>query len=74
MGRVGGLRYVVGHSVEPEAEPFAGLAELYFADHAGWKKYRSVIEPDGMEEWVDSERTLVLRLPGICSRAVSRNG
>ena len=61
MEEAGGFRYVVGHSLEPEAEQYAGLAELYFHDQAGWKRYREVIEPDGMEEWVEPEGTLVLR-------------
>ncbi len=61
MEEVGGFRYVVGHSLEPEIEPYAGIAELYFPDESGWRKYRSVIEPDGMEEWVDATKMLVLR-------------
>ena len=57
---VGGFRYVVSHSVDPAAEHYAGLAELYFHDHGGWLRYREVIRPDGMEEWVDRSETLVL--------------
>jgi hypothetical protein len=60
MEQVGGFRYVVSHSINPEAEPYAGLAELYFHDEAEWAKYREVITPDGMEEWVDRDGTLVL--------------
>jgi len=60
MDNVEGFRYVVSHSIDPQAEPYAGLAELYFHDESGWAKYREVIKPDGMEEWVDRDGTLVL--------------
>ena len=42
------------------AEPYAGLAELFFHDPAGWARYRELIQPDGMEQWVDREGTLML--------------
>lgn len=60
MAEVGGFRYVVSHSIEPQAEQYAGMAELYFHDAAGWAQFRKAIEPDGMEEWVDGHATLVL--------------
>ncbi len=60
MEEVGGFRYVVSHSIDPLAEPYAGLAELYFHDEAGWSRYHEVIKPDGMDEWVDRGGTLVL--------------
>jgi hypothetical protein len=61
MEAVGGFRYVVSHSLEPQSEPYAGLAELYFDDADGWRRYGQTITADGMENWVDIERTLVLR-------------
>jgi hypothetical protein len=61
MQAVGGTRYVVSHSIEPGHEPFSGMAELYFEDPSLWSAYRERIQPDGMERWVDPERTLVLR-------------
>jgi hypothetical protein len=60
MEKVGGIRYCVSHSVDPESEPYAGLAELYFPDYSGWNDYKALIQPDGMEEWVDGPETLVL--------------
>jgi len=60
MESVGGFRYVVSHSLEPSEEPFAGMAELYFRDASGWAAYIEAFEADGMEEWVDSEGTVVL--------------
>ena len=61
MEKVGGFRYVVSHSIDPEQEQYAGLAELYFHDASGWDEYRDTIEPDGMEAWVDGTGMLVLR-------------
>ena len=61
MEQVGGWRYVIGHSIDPVNEPFAGMAELYFDDVEAWKRYASIIQPDGMEEGVDDDKTLVLR-------------
>ena len=61
METVGGFRYVVSHSVDPAAEAYAGMAELYFHDPGGWARYRETIQPDGMERWVDGERMQVLR-------------
>ena len=61
MNRVGGLRYVVSHSIDPSQEPYAGMAELYFHDESGWARYREQIKPDGMEKWVDPDGTLTLR-------------
>jgi hypothetical protein len=61
MGEVGGFRYVVSHSLEPELEPYAGMAELYFDDADGWRRYKETIRADGMERWVDPKATAVLR-------------
>jgi len=60
MAHVGGFRYVVSHSINPLAEPYAGLAELYFHDESGWAGYNDAIRPDGMEEWVDGAGMHVL--------------
>jgi uncharacterized protein (TIGR02118 family) len=61
MERVGGFRYVVSHSLDPAAAPYAGMAELYFDDADGWRRFREAIEPDGMERWSDPANTLVFR-------------
>lgn len=61
MQAVGGFRYVVSHSLEPDREPYAGMAELYFPDASGWRDYKSQIKPDGMEQWATNEGTVVLR-------------
>ena len=55
MRRVGGFRYVVSHSLDLDAAPYAGMAELYFPGEGGWIDYRSSIEEDGMGEFVDRE-------------------
>jgi hypothetical protein len=59
MEAVGGFRYAVSHGLEPETEPFVGMAELYFADASGWDAYRETIQPDGMAQWVDYKRMRV---------------
>ena len=59
MEAVGGFRYVVSHSLEVEAETYAGMAELYFPDAAGWASYREHIRPDGMGQWVDADALLI---------------
>ena len=61
MQEVGGFRYVVSHSLSPEEEPFAGMAELYFPDPSGWQAYKAQIQPDGMEAWASNDKTIVLR-------------
>lgn len=61
MEQVGGFGYVVSHTIEPETEPYAGLAELYFHDEASWAEYKNVIRADGLEEWVDGPGVVVLR-------------
>lgn len=61
MRQVGGLRYVLNLSLEPEVAPYAGLAELWFRSVDDWRRYRSTIQPDGMERFVDDDGTLILR-------------
>lgn len=61
MKAVQGFGYVVAHSMDPQVESYAGLAELYFHDDGGWARYKAAIRPDGMQEWVDPSGMLVLR-------------
>ena len=61
LTEVGGFGYIVSHSMHPAGERYAGLAELYFDDEAGWAEFRNTIEPDGMERWADDASTVVLR-------------
>jgi len=63
----GGFRYVVSHSIEPELDAYAGLAELYFHDDAGWTAWKNGIQPDGMEEWIDPAGTISL---GGCTEMI----
>jgi hypothetical protein len=60
MGEVGGFCYVVGHSLDPDNAPYAGMAELYFPDQSAWELYRETVQDDGMGQWVADEGTLVL--------------
>ncbi len=61
MEQTGGWRYVVSHSIDPSAAPFAGMAELYFDDATAWKAFLSGLEPDGMDQWSEAATSLVLR-------------
>ncbi len=61
MKQVGGFGYKVSLSLQPSEVPYAGLAELYFPDEAGWAEYKTTIEADGMERWVDARQTMALR-------------
>jgi hypothetical protein len=54
MHKVGGFRYVVSLTNEPEFEPYAGMAELYFPDADAWARFAAALQPDGMERWVDA--------------------
>jgi hypothetical protein len=60
MRQSNGFRYVVSHSLDLDAAPYAGMAELYFPDAQGWQTYRNKITEDGMSEWVDADQTQVL--------------
>ena len=55
MNKIGGLRYVVSHSISPDNEPYAGMAELYFPDPSGWARYGETITPDPFGPMVDPE-------------------
>lgn len=54
MRKVDGLRYVVSHSIDPDDEPYAGMAELYFRDASGWARYFEEIKPDAFRPQVDT--------------------
>ncbi len=58
MREVGGFRYVVSHSIDPESEPFAGMAELYFPDPSGWIRYGKTITPDRFGPMVERDDTV----------------
>lgn len=57
MEVVGGFRYVINLSNDPANAPYAGLAELYFPDKDGLRKYGELFVPDGMDEFVDRSRS-----------------
>ena len=61
MQQVGGIRYVLNLSLEPDHAPYAGLAELTFRNVDDWRRYKASIQPDGMERYTTDEGTLVLR-------------
>lgn len=60
MGKVEGFRYVVGHSLDPDNAPYAGMAELYFPDQLAWNIYQENIQDDGMGQYISDDGTLIL--------------
>ncbi|HJN93146.1 MAG TPA: EthD domain-containing protein [Dehalococcoidia bacterium] len=60
MKQVGGFRYVVSHSIDPESELYAGMAELYFRDAAELAAFGNTIQPDDMGQWSDPAGTVAL--------------
>ena len=60
MKQVGGFRFVISHSLSPATERYAGMAELYFPDRQAWKRYRRIIQPDGMQRWMDPAEMVAL--------------
>ena len=58
---VGGIRYVVSHSMDPANEPYAGMAEIYFPNDDAWRRFGKLLTADGMEQWVDLPGLLILK-------------
>lgn len=61
LADVGGFRYVISHSIDPQNEPYAGMAEIYFPNDAAWLRFGQMLKSDGMERWVDIPGTLVFK-------------
>ena len=57
MGKIGGFRYVVSHSLEPDTSPTRGWPSS-ISNEKGWDDYRAVFEPDGFGDLIDPEATL----------------
>lgn len=52
MEKTGGYRYVVGISMDPVNAPYAGMAELYFAEPAASGQFFSQLPSDGIDEYI----------------------
>ncbi len=61
LAEVGGLRYVISHSIDPQHEPYAGMAEIYFPNDAAWLRFGQTLKSDGIERWLDLSGTLILK-------------
>jgi len=61
MEQVGATRYVISHSMEPDIDPYVGMAELYFPDKDSLRSYLKIYESDGIENFVDADAQLVFR-------------
>lgn len=49
----GGFRYVISQSLNPESEPYAGMAELYFRDAEGWQAFLGALPDDGLGNYIE---------------------
>ncbi len=58
---VGARRYVVNLSIDPAAAPFAGMAELWFDDLEGLRRFEREVAPDPFGDLVDPARSLRFR-------------
>jgi hypothetical protein len=54
MRETGGFRYVVNHSLNPQEEPYAGMAELYFPDESAWQAFAASHPEDGIGAYIDN--------------------
>jgi uncharacterized protein (TIGR02118 family) len=61
LGQVGGTRYVLSLSVEPDVDPYVGMAELWFPDDTAAAGFLNGLRPDGMETWADPAATVATR-------------
>lgn len=61
LQKVGGIRYVVNLSLDPEHAPYAGMPELYFPNLAAQQAFWAELKPDGFQDFADAERTLRFR-------------
>jgi hypothetical protein len=61
MTKVGGFRYAVSLSIDPDNAPYAGMAELYFPDVAAQAAFWELLQPDGFQTWTDPDTTLRFR-------------
>jgi hypothetical protein len=58
MTKTGGFRYVVSLSLEPELEPYAGMAELYFPDASSRRRFQAELPDDGFGQYIARLDTL----------------
>lgn len=54
MTQTGGFRYVVSHSLHPETETYAGMAELYFPDSDAWQAFTGALADDGIGRYIEA--------------------
>ena len=58
LEQVGALRYVVSHSMEPDVDPYVGMAEVYFPDKDALRRFGELYKPDGLENMHDASARL----------------
>lgn len=61
LHRAGGFRYVVSLSLEPAAEPYVAMSELYFTAADGFTRLQAEADFGALDRWLQPERSLVFR-------------
>ena len=61
MQAAGGFRYVLSLSDEPGADPYVGMAEIYFPNKEALRDHVANYESDGIEEYFDTDAQLFFR-------------
>lgn len=59
LRQVGAIRYTVSTSVHDD-EAYAGMAELTFPDADAWTRYLEERQPDDLNRWMSTGRSLVM--------------
>lgn len=61
MEQVGGIRYAISQSLEPEIDQYIGMAELWLPSRAELRAYNETYVSDGIEDMVDMANSVILR-------------
>lgn len=61
MEQVGGFRYAISISDEPDVDPYVGMAEIYFPDKEALREHVARYESDGIERYFDTDAQLFFR-------------
>lgn len=60
LEQVGGIRYVINQSTEPDVDAYAGMAEIWLPDKSALRAYSERYESDGIEDFVDGDLSPIL--------------
>lgn len=60
LNQVGGMRYAISQSQDPNTDPYTGMAEIWLPDKDALRAYSELFTPDGIEDFVDREHSPIL--------------